>query len=186
MESTPVLLLSLLILTFSVSASATTVRAIFTFGDSIFDAGNNHFNKNCTAQADFPPYGSSFFHRSTGRFTNGRTVVDFICEFLTHIHELGCFLMEYNFGPSILFFFYSAQFAGIELQKPYLQAQIEVANGSTKDYPSNGINFASAGSGVLHDTNADLVRKLTQEKKFFGKAMIPHRRALRRALAAML
>lgn len=82
MESPVLLLLSLLILTFSVSASATAVRAIFTFGDSIFDAGNNHFNKNCTAQADFPPYGSSFFHRSTGRFTNGRTVVDFICEFL--------------------------------------------------------------------------------------------------------
>ncbi|XP_058184634.1 GDSL esterase/lipase 6 [Rhododendron vialii] len=127
MESPPVPLLSLLILAFSISASATTIRAIFTFGDSIFDAGNNHFNKNCTAQADFPPYGSSFFHRSTGRFTNGRTVVDFI-----------------------------SQFAGIELQKPYLQAQIEVANGSTKDYPSNGINFASAGSGVLHDTNEDL------------------------------
>ncbi|KAH7840745.1 hypothetical protein Vadar_021052 [Vaccinium darrowii] len=127
MES-PALLLSLLVLGFSTSAIATlNVRAIFTFGDSIFDAGNNHFNKNCTAQADFPPYGSSFFHHSTGRFTNGRTVVDFI-----------------------------SQFVGIELQKPYLQAQIEVANGSTKDYPSNGINFASAGSGVLLDTNKDL------------------------------
>lgn len=30
-------------------------------------------------------------------------------------------------------------------------------NGSRKDYPSNGINFASAGSGVLQGTNKDLV-----------------------------
>ncbi|KAK9276360.1 hypothetical protein L1049_005892 [Liquidambar formosana] len=102
-------------------------QAIFTFGDSIFDAGNNHFNENCTAQADFPPYGSSYFHYPTGRFTNGRTVVDFI-----------------------------SQFIGIDLQKPYLQAHLEVVNGSRKDYPSNGINFASAGSGVLRETNKDL------------------------------
>ena len=62
------------------------VPAIITFGDSIFDAGNNHFNKNCTAQADFPPYGSSFFHHPTGRFTNGRTVADFICEFIIYLY----------------------------------------------------------------------------------------------------
>lgn len=55
-------------------------RGIFSFGDSIFDAGTNHFNQNCSAQADFPPYGSSFFHQPTGRFTNGRTVPDFICK----------------------------------------------------------------------------------------------------------
>lgn len=63
----------------ALAKSSPSLPAIFTFGDSIFDAGNNHFNKNCTAQADFPPYGSSFFHQPTGRFTNGRTVADFIC-----------------------------------------------------------------------------------------------------------
>ncbi|CAN1138156.1 GDSL esterase/lipase 6 [Linum perenne] len=60
--------------TFSSVLGLVAPRAVFTFGDSIFDAGNNHFNNNCTAQADFPPYGSSFFHHPTGRFTNGRTV----------------------------------------------------------------------------------------------------------------
>ncbi|XP_037495696.1 GDSL esterase/lipase 6 isoform X2 [Jatropha curcas] len=110
-----------------VSSYKYKVPAIFTFGDSIVDAGNNHFNKNCSAQADFPPYGSTFFHHPTGRFTNGRTVVDFISQFL-----------------------------GIEFQKPYLEAKQAVVNGSRKDYPSNGINFASAGSGVLRQTNQDL------------------------------
>lgn len=66
-------------------SSVNVVSGIFIFGDSIFDAGNNHFNKNSTAQADFPPYGSTFFHYPTGRFTNGRTVADFICEaYLTY------------------------------------------------------------------------------------------------------
>ncbi|CAN1138154.1 GDSL esterase/lipase 6 [Linum perenne] len=35
---------------------------------------------------------------------------------------------------------------GIELQKPFLEAEMAVLNGSSKTYPSNGINFASAGS----------------------------------------
>uniref|UniRef100_A0A2N9FCF8 GDSL esterase/lipase 6 n=1 Tax=Fagus sylvatica TaxID=28930 RepID=A0A2N9FCF8_FAGSY len=121
------LLLTLLILTtLYVLVSPSNVPAIFTFGDSIFDAGNNHFNKNCTVQADFPPYGSSFFHHPTGRFTNGRTVVDFI-----------------------------SQFIGINFQKPYLETKIAVMNGSRKSYPHNGINFASAGSGVLRGTNEE-------------------------------
>ncbi|PPD98408.1 hypothetical protein GOBAR_DD04582 [Gossypium barbadense] len=102
------------------------VPAIFIFGDSVFDAGNNHFIKNCSVQADFPPYGSTFFHHPTGRFTDGRTVADFI-----------------------------SQFIGIGLQQPYLEAQIAVMNGSSKEYPSNGLNFASAGSGVLQGTNKD-------------------------------
>ncbi|KAK6146815.1 hypothetical protein DH2020_020684 [Rehmannia glutinosa] len=109
-----------------VSVVASNVPAIFVFGDSIFDAGNNHFNRNCTAQADFPPYGSSFFHHPTGRFTNGRTVADFTSEFI-----------------------------GIPLQKPYLEVQFEIVNGTRENYPTNGINFASAGSGVLRETNND-------------------------------
>ncbi|KAG7965641.1 hypothetical protein I3843_08G011600 [Carya illinoinensis] len=35
-------------------------------------------------------------------------------------------------------------------QEPYLEeAHLDVVNGSIKSYPSNGINFASAGSGVF-------------------------------------
>ncbi|PIA33495.1 hypothetical protein AQUCO_04100138v1 [Aquilegia coerulea] len=122
------LLLNFVFLIISFVATAShNVPAIFSFGDSLFDAGNNHFNRNCTVQADFPPYGQNFFHHPTGRFTNGRTVVDFISQFLN-----------------------------IDIQKPYLEAEMEVFNGSRKDYPSNGLNFASAGSGVLNETNKDM------------------------------
>ncbi|KAK1370642.1 GDSL esterase/lipase 6 [Heracleum sosnowskyi] len=109
-------------------AFAHNVQAVFIFGDSLFDhAGNNHYNNNCSAQADFPPYGSTYFHHPTGRFTNGRTVADFISQFL-----------------------------GIGIQKPFLEARQEVINGSRKEYPSNGVNFPSAGSGLYRATNSDL------------------------------
>ncbi|KAK3040760.1 hypothetical protein RJ639_029282 [Escallonia herrerae] len=109
------LLISLLLHVLLVSSAVShNVPALYIFGDSIFDAGNNHCNQNCSAQADFPPYGS------TG---------------------------HYNIA---------AQFLGIPLQKPFLEAQIEIAKGSWKNYPSNGLNFASAGSGVLRGTNQDL------------------------------
>ncbi|CAA7052296.1 unnamed protein product [Microthlaspi erraticum] len=123
------LLFALLLLTSPVALvkASPSVPAIFTFGDSIFDVGNNHFIKNCTAQADFPPYGSSFFHRPTGRFTNGRLVNDFI-----------------------------SQFIGLPLQKPFLELQIQILNGTLKQFPSNGINFASGGSGLLRDTNKNM------------------------------
>jgi hypothetical protein len=52
--------------------------ALFVFGDSLADAGNNNFIPKCAARADFPPYGMSFFRHPTGRFTNGRTAIDFI------------------------------------------------------------------------------------------------------------
>ncbi|KAI3733888.1 hypothetical protein L6452_13346 [Arctium lappa] len=107
-----------------ISASADACKSVFVFGDSLFDPGNNHYIPNCTLQADFPPYGSSFFHHPTGRFTNGRTVADFI-----------------------------AQFLKIKFQRPFQEVYRELANGHLNNFPTNGINFASAGSGVLPETN---------------------------------
>lgn len=56
--------------------------ALFVFGDSLADAGNNNFIPKCLARADFPPYGMSFFRHPTGRFTNGRTAFDFIATYI--------------------------------------------------------------------------------------------------------
>jgi hypothetical protein len=54
--------------------------AMFIFGDSIFDAGNNNYINNISVfyRANYWPYGETFFHFPTGRFTNGRLIVDFI------------------------------------------------------------------------------------------------------------
>ena len=51
------------------------VPCYFIFGDSLSDSGNN--NKLVTlGRANFPPNGIDFPNGPTGRFCNGRTIVD--------------------------------------------------------------------------------------------------------------
>ncbi|KAL8113069.1 hypothetical protein AgCh_020409 [Apium graveolens] len=56
--------------------------AIFVFGDSTVDPGNNNYI-GTPFTSDFPPYGIDFEnHIPTGRFTNGRLVTDFIASYV--------------------------------------------------------------------------------------------------------
>ncbi|XP_022953947.1 GDSL esterase/lipase 5-like [Cucurbita moschata] len=56
--------------------------ALFVFGDSFFDSGNNNFlNTTRGYRANFMPYGETFFKYPTGRFSNGRLVPDFIADY---------------------------------------------------------------------------------------------------------
>ncbi|KAH9298876.1 hypothetical protein KI387_030558, partial [Taxus chinensis] len=53
--------------------------ALFVFGDSLADCGNNnHINTSVAARANYGPYGKSFFGTPTGRFSDGRTIFDFL------------------------------------------------------------------------------------------------------------
>jgi hypothetical protein len=53
--------------------------ALFIFGDSVVDVGNNNYiNTTTDLQANFWPYGESFFKYPTGRPSNGRLIPDFI------------------------------------------------------------------------------------------------------------
>lgn len=53
------------------------VPAMFIFGDSVVDAGNNNHIKTIV-KANFPPYGRDFLnHTPTGRFCNGKLAADF-------------------------------------------------------------------------------------------------------------
>jgi phospholipase/lecithinase/hemolysin len=59
-------------------------RRVYAFGDSFTDTGNTH---STTGPYSFgyvssPPYGATFFHRSTNRYSDGRLVVDFLAETL--------------------------------------------------------------------------------------------------------
>lgn len=66
----------------SVKSEIPLAPALYVFGDSIFDSGNNNVLPTL-AKADFKPYGYNFYGgKATGRFTNGKTVADFIAEFL--------------------------------------------------------------------------------------------------------
>ncbi|WCJ27126.1 GDSL esterase/lipase At1g29660 [Euphorbia peplus] len=59
----------------------TEVPCYFIFGDSLADSGNNNFLQT-TAKVDYTPYGIDFPSGPTGRFCNGRTIVDVIAELL--------------------------------------------------------------------------------------------------------
>lgn len=84
MALTPVLLLLLAYCLSGVSSSAgpppRSFTSLFALGDSYIDAGN--FVTMATPVApvwvDKPPYGMTFFERPTGRFSDGRVIVDFV------------------------------------------------------------------------------------------------------------
>ncbi|KAK4736242.1 hypothetical protein R3W88_010503 [Solanum pinnatisectum] len=49
---------------------------------SYFDVGNNNYiNTSTLDQANFWPYGNSYFNSPTGRFSDGRLISDFIAEY---------------------------------------------------------------------------------------------------------
>ncbi|KAL5723342.1 hypothetical protein ACHQM5_006753 [Ranunculus cassubicifolius] len=56
--------------------------ALYVFGDSLSDSGNNNYLRN-TAKANYQPYGVDFPSGiPTGRFSNGKTSIDYIAQFL--------------------------------------------------------------------------------------------------------
>ena len=57
------------------AGAATGVPAMFVFGDSLTDNGNNN-DLQSLAKANYPPYGIDFAGGPTGRFSNGYTMVD--------------------------------------------------------------------------------------------------------------
>ncbi|XP_037411190.1 GDSL esterase/lipase At1g28600-like [Triticum dicoccoides] len=68
-----------------VLAAAQPARAcfsrVFSFGDSLADTGNYRYVYGNDTGPRLP-YGETYFHRATGRFSNGRIVVDFIADAL--------------------------------------------------------------------------------------------------------
>lgn len=61
----------------SLVCGAPLAPALYVFGDSLFDSGNNNLLPT-VSRADFKPYGVNFVEGDTGRFSNGRLVPDFI------------------------------------------------------------------------------------------------------------
>lgn len=108
------------------------VPALFAFGDSFTDVGINNYLPQATFKADFPPYGKTFFRRPTGRFSNGRLIVDFLAEAL-----------------------------GLPFAPPFLQPNASF---------TEGVNFASAASGLLDSTNEGIVDPMSVQVQQFGTA----------------
>ncbi|KAK1554017.1 hypothetical protein Q3G72_006694 [Acer saccharum] len=57
-----------------------SIKGMFVFGSSLVDNGNNNFLQNSLAKADYLPYGVDFPSGPSGRFTNGKNVIDLLGE----------------------------------------------------------------------------------------------------------
>ncbi|KAI3926195.1 hypothetical protein MKW98_028331 [Papaver atlanticum] len=66
---------------FAGKSSGATVPAMYVFGDSLLDSGNNNFLQTQT-KSNYTPYGIDLPGEPTGRFTNGATGGDFIAQLL--------------------------------------------------------------------------------------------------------
>uniref|UniRef100_A0A0D9VAI3 GDSL esterase/lipase n=1 Tax=Leersia perrieri TaxID=77586 RepID=A0A0D9VAI3_9ORYZ len=109
------------------SAAAAPAPAMFVFGDSLVDDGNNN-ELSCLAKANFFPYGIDFFHGgagATGRFCNGNTFVDALCDIL-----------------------------GLEYVPPFATITNAMINGTMSLL--GGVNYASAAGGILDETGQHL------------------------------
>ncbi|QHN84023.1 hypothetical protein HN51_038632 [Arachis hypogaea] len=80
-----------------------TIPAVFVFGDSIMDTGNNNNNLKTEARCNFPPYGEDLEGGGmpTGRFSNGKVPSDFVVEELG-IKELLPAYLDPNLQPTDL------------------------------------------------------------------------------------
>ncbi|GER45275.1 GDSL esterase/lipase 7 [Striga asiatica] len=137
-----------------ISNYSQVVPALYVLGDSLFDSGNNNLLPTL-AKADFSPYGMNFNGGwPTGRFTNGRTVVDFI-----GLINLPLFLVHNVLDYLFLFFGRSfvrlpnAEFLGLPYSPPYLSIRRVFNPGQLT---LTGLNFASGSCGILPETGSDL------------------------------
>ncbi|TVU27963.1 hypothetical protein EJB05_19468 [Eragrostis curvula] len=115
------------------------VPAIYVFGDSTADVGNNNYlTGSAVPRANFPHNGVDFpTSRPTGRFSNGYNGIDFLA-----------LNMGFKRSPP-----------------PFLA----VANKTNKQILSGlvGVNFASAGSGIL-DTTGNFIIPLSKQVEQFA------------------
>ncbi|XVF03496.1 hypothetical protein REPUB_Repub04eG0266000 [Reevesia pubescens] len=74
----------------SLLAKAIMKRGVlFMYSETLFDSGNNNLLLTI-AKSNFPPYGHNFVRHFAGRFTNGRTLPEFIAEFLELPYPSAC------------------------------------------------------------------------------------------------
>ncbi|KAG0498802.1 hypothetical protein HPP92_003493 [Vanilla planifolia] len=110
---------------FAAGTGAAGVPAIYVFGDSTADVGNNNYLTGKAARANFPHNGIDFpEQRPTGRFSNGYNGIDFLA-----IH------LGFRRSPP-----------------PFLSIASKFNHRIARG--TEGVNFASGGSGILDSTGS--------------------------------
>ncbi|KAK2441263.1 GDSL esterase/lipase [Trifolium repens] len=111
--------------------------AIYVFGDSLVDVGNNNYLSLSLVKATLPHYGIDFpTKKPTGRFSNGKNAADLIAEKL-----------------------------GLATSPPYLSLISKFNNNKNVSF-LRGVNFASGGAGIFNG-NARQAIPLTKQVDFY-------------------
>ncbi|XP_062178430.1 GDSL esterase/lipase At1g71691-like [Phragmites australis] len=116
------------------------VPAIYVFGDSTLDVGNNnHLPGKDVPRADKPYYGIDLpgSGKPTGRFSNGYNTADFVAKTL-------------GFDKS-----------------PLAYLVLKERNNLIPSAITRGVSYASAGAGILDSTNAGNCIPLSKQVRFF-------------------
>nr|GMC84552.1 GDSL esterase/lipase 1-like [Ipomoea batatas] len=158
--------------------------ALFVFGDSLFDPGNNNYiNTTTDFQANFWPYGQSFFKYPTGRFSDGRLVPDFIAEFgklplipgYFQAEEHCGFINGVNFasgGAGSLVETHSGFVIDLKTQLQYFKNVVKQLKGKLGDKESNKLlssavyMFSNGGNDYFspYTTNSTIFNSHTKEE----------------------
>nr|GMC84538.1 GDSL esterase/lipase 1-like [Ipomoea batatas] len=158
--------------------------ALFVFGDSIFDAGNNNYiNTTNDFKANFRPYGETSFPNATGRFSDGRLIPDYIANFAKKpfvkpylaIKKLnGGFIDGVNFasaGAGSLDGTNAGLVISLKAQLGYFkkvsqQLKKEVGNEGSKQLLSNAVYMFNIGSNDYSNyvLNSTLLNAYTQNQ----------------------
>ncbi|CAL5040557.1 unnamed protein product [Urochloa decumbens] len=123
-----------------VEPSKKMVPAVYVFGDSTLDVGNNnHLTGKEVPRADKPYYGIDLpgSGKPTGRFSNGYNIADFIARNL-----------------------------GFE-KSPLAYLVLKARNYLIPSAITRGVSYASAGAGILDSTNAGGNIPLSQQVRLF-------------------
>lgn len=136
------------------AATEPVTPALFIFGDSLIDDGNNNYLVTA-AKANYFPYGIDS-GGPTGRFSNGLTVVDYGGNWNLHPNSFNLFLLIDSDFISFLFLI-TAQYLGLPIIPPYFSLT------SFGKHILRGINYASAAAGILDETGRHYVSLLMLE-----------------------
>ncbi|KAK7294514.1 hypothetical protein RJT34_17403 [Clitoria ternatea] len=112
----------------------------FIFGDSFLDAGNNNYiNTSTLDQANFWPYGETYFNFSTGRFSDGRLVSDFIAQYA-----------NLPLVPPFLQPGYTQYYVGANFASAGAGALVETFQGSVIPLKTQARNFKRVAKWMRH------------------------------------
>ncbi|CBI35810.3 unnamed protein product, partial [Vitis vinifera] len=116
---------------------------LFIFGDSLYDAGNNNYiNTTTDYQANFWPYGETFFGYPAGRFLDGRLIPDFIAEYGANFASAGAGALNDIHQGSVINL--NTQLSYIVKAKKQLRQKL--GDEATKKMLSEAVYLTSIGS----------------------------------------